>query len=61
MSKKTRTELEILLNQYDKTKQDATAHALVATLRAALDTSEKDRNTLEKDIRKLELMLSETK
>ena len=59
MSKKTKTELEILLSQYDKTKQDATAHALVATLRTALDDSEKDRRELEKGIRTLELFLAE--
>ena len=59
MSKKTKTELQILLSQYDKTKQDATAHALVATLRTALDDSEKDRRELEKGIRTLELFLAE--
>lgn len=59
MSKKTKTELEILLSQYDKTKQDATAHALVATLRTALDDSEKDQMELEKGIRTLELFLAE--
>ena len=61
MSQKTRTELEILLSQYDKEKQDATAHALVATLRTALEASEKDRKELEKGIRLLELTLSQTK
>lgn len=58
MSKKTRTELEILLDDYNKTKSPETAHALVFTLRAALEASEKDRNTLERDIRKLEQFLS---
>jgi hypothetical protein len=61
MSQKTKTELEILLSQYDKTKQDATAHALVSTLRAALDASEKDREELEKGIRLLELTIAQIK
>ena len=59
MSKKTRTELEILISAYETKASTENAAKLIATLREALEASEKDRHALERDIRKLEVFLSE--
>jgi len=59
MSKKTRTELEILISAYESKASTENAAKLIATLREALEASEKDRHALERDIRKLEVFLSE--
>jgi hypothetical protein len=58
MSKKTATELEILFTAYNDKPTAQNAARLISTLRVALDTSERDRIVLEKDIRKLEQFLS---
>jgi hypothetical protein len=59
MSKKTSTELHILISSYESQASAENAAKLISTLREALDASEKDRRRLEKDIRKLEIFLSE--
>lgn len=59
MSKKTRTELEILISAYEAKASTENAAKLISTLRQALEASEKDRMQLERDIRKLEVFLSE--
>jgi hypothetical protein len=59
MSKKTSTELHILISAYESKASAENAARLISTLREALDTSENDRRRLEKDIRKLEIFLSE--
>ena len=59
MSKKTRTELEILSHAYAKTPTPENAAQLIKTLQDALASSEKDRRELEKGIRTLELFLAE--
>lgn len=59
MSKTKIVNLSILKSAYDRTPNDpiATKH-YVSALQAALDESERDRKTLERDIRALELTLS---
>jgi Mg2+/Co2+ transporter CorC len=59
MSKKTKTELEILSTVYAKTPTPENAAELIKILRDALETSEKDRDSLEKDMRMLELAFSQ--
>lgn len=59
MSKKTKTELEILISAYEAKATTENAAKLISTLREALEASEKDRHALERDIRKLELFVSE--
>lgn len=59
MSKKTRTELEILSHAFSKAPTMENATQLIKTLTEALAASESDRNELEKGIRKLELFLAE--
>lgn len=59
MSKKTKTELEILSTAYAKHPTPENAAELIKTLQDALATSEKDREELEKDMRMLELAFSQ--
>ena len=59
MSRKTRTELEILIQAHTNKPSTENSAKLIATLREALDASERDRLKLEADIRKLELFVSE--
>lgn len=59
MSKKTKTELEILSHTYAKQPTPENAAQLIKTLQDALASSEKDRRELEKGIRTLELFLAE--
>jgi hypothetical protein len=58
MSKKIRTELDILIQSNNENPTKENSLALIKTLREALDASEKDRIRLEADIRKLESFLS---
>ncbi len=58
MSKKIRTELDILIQSNNENPTKENSHVLIKTLREALDASEKDRIRLEADIRKLESFLS---
>ena len=58
MSKKIRTELDILIQSNNENPTKENSLALIKTLKEALDASEKDRIRLEADIRKLESFLS---
>lgn len=58
MSKKTKTELEILFTTYDTNKSPETAHKLVEMLREEFSSVMKEKAILEADIRKLELFLA---
>ena len=59
MSKKTRTELEILSHAYAKTPTPENAALLIKTLQDALRSREDSISELEKGVRTLELFLSE--
>jgi hypothetical protein len=59
MSKKTRTELEILSHAYAKTPTPENADLLIKTLQDALKAREEAIAELEKGVRTLELFLSE--
>lgn len=58
MSKKIRTELDILIQSNNENPTKENSLVLIKTLREALDASEKDRIRLESDLRKLEQFLS---
>jgi hypothetical protein len=58
MSKKTKTELEILFTSYDTHKSPETAHELIEILRGEFASVMKEKAILEADIRKLELFLA---
>ena len=58
MSKKTKTELEILFASYDTNKSLETAHELIEILRGEFSAVMKEKAILEADIRKLELFLA---
>jgi ABC-type cobalamin transport system ATPase subunit len=58
MSKKTKTELEILFASYDANKSLETAHELIEILRGEFSAVMKEKAILEADIRKLELFLA---
>lgn len=59
MSKPNRLKIDLLISAYDTNPDDkSTAKELIKALRTALETSEADRITLEKDIRTLEIALS---
>ena len=58
MSKKTKTELEILIEAHTKNPTPENSGLLIKTLREALQASEADRIRLEKDIAKLEQFLT---
>jgi hypothetical protein len=59
MSKKTRTELEILSHAYSKTPTPENADLLIKTLQDALKSREDSIAELEKGVRTLELFLAE--
>jgi hypothetical protein len=59
MSKKTRTELEILSHAYAKTPTPENADLLIKTLQDALKSREEAIAELEKGVRLLELFLAE--
>jgi hypothetical protein len=59
MSKKTRTELEILSHAYAKTPTPENADLLIKTLQDALKAREDSIAELEKGVRTLELFLAE--
>ena len=59
MSRKTKTELDILSHAFSKAPTMENATQLIKTLQEALKASESDRHELEKGIRKLELYLAE--
>ena len=59
MSKKTRTELEILSHAYSKTPTPENADLLIKTLMDALKSREEAIAELEKGVRTLELFLAE--
>lgn len=59
MSKKTKTELEILSHAYAKTPTPENAAMLIKTLQDALRSREDSIAELEKGVRTLELFLSE--
>ena len=59
MSKKTKTELEILSHAYAKTPTPENADLLIKTLQDALKSREEAIAELEKGVRLLEIFLSE--
>jgi transcriptional regulator of met regulon len=59
MSKKTRTELEILSHAYSKQPTPENADLLIKTLQDALKSREDSIAELEKGVRLLEIFLSE--
>lgn len=59
MSKKTKTELEILSHAYAKTPTPENTHLLIKTLQDALKSREEAIAELEKGVRTLELFLAE--
>jgi hypothetical protein len=59
MSKKTKTELEILSHAYAKTPTPENADLLIKTLQDALKSREEAIAELEKGVRTLELFLAE--
>ena len=59
MSKKTRTELDILSHAYSKTPTPENADLLIKTLQDALKSREEAIAELEKGVRLLEIFLSE--
>jgi hypothetical protein len=59
MSKKTKTELDILSHAYSKTPTPENADLLIKTLMDALKSREEAIAELEKGVRTLELFLAE--